>query len=76
MKLHLKYLVVGFVFGALVCGDIASDVELGYNIVEERNSSTTEESPVPSSTTAASNQDFKKVYFIFRFPFVLNFSKL
>lgn len=68
MKLNLKYLVVGFVFGVLVYGDIASDVvNLGHNISEEKNASTTVESPVPSSTPAASNHDFKKVSsFIFR----------
>lgn len=59
--MDLKYLIVGFVSIVLVYGDDANDVKLGNSTSEEKNSTNTVEGPDFSTTTAASNQDFKKV---------------
>lgn len=63
MKLNFKYLItIGFVSAVLVCGDYTSDVKFENNVLEETNSTSAAADVADlSSTTAASNQDFKKV---------------
>lgn len=61
MELNWKYLIVGCVSVIFVCGDDTNVIKLGNNVLEEKNSTNTVEGPDLSTTTAATNQDFKKV---------------